>query len=226
MSGIAAEINSIGSLVHHLFHCLSGHELCPGENFRYQDVRPILPRNAESQIFSWLPLSLKPRLSPLAIPRAILTGPTRRAESLKLISNQASPVNFCLLEGHQPCTMFLRDPASTEATGRSAHDAGDSYAFHSGCIYWPSLRCWASSRRRKNCFYSRRKPTSGLFSRPKNERPRIAQSGAVLLGVLATVDKDRLLRPPRKILKEVERYTEEKAEAKKEAEALKLRNDC
>ena len=55
----------------------------------------------------------------------------------------------------------------------------------------------------------------------KNSGLRTSQSNVDLLGALQPVDRELAATTGEKYVKEVERYTEEKAEAQKEAEALK-----
>jgi hypothetical protein len=59
------------------------------------------------------------------------------------------------------------------------------------------------------------------FFQAKNSGLHGMQTGADMLGVLTTVDKEQAAALREKYLKEAARYAEEKAEAKKEAEALK-----
>jgi hypothetical protein len=59
------------------------------------------------------------------------------------------------------------------------------------------------------------------FFQAKNDGLRISQSNVVLLGALQPVDKEIAAAAREKYQKEVERYTEEKAEAQKEAQDLK-----
>ena len=59
------------------------------------------------------------------------------------------------------------------------------------------------------------------FFQAKNDGLRIAQSDVVLLGALQPVDKEIAATAREKYEKEVERYTEEKDEAQKEAQDLK-----
>src|SRR5208283_4755520 len=59
------------------------------------------------------------------------------------------------------------------------------------------------------------------FFQAKNSGLHGMQTGADMLATLAPVDKEQAATLREKYLKEAERYTEEKAEAKKEAEALK-----
>jgi hypothetical protein len=59
------------------------------------------------------------------------------------------------------------------------------------------------------------------FFQAKNSGLHGMQTGADFLGTFAPVDKEQAAALREKYLKEAERYTEEKAEAKKEAEGLK-----
>jgi Domain of unknown function (DUF4337) len=59
------------------------------------------------------------------------------------------------------------------------------------------------------------------FFQAKNSGMHGMQTGADMLGALTPVDKEQAAALREKYLKEAGRYTEEKAEAKKEAEALK-----
>ena len=59
------------------------------------------------------------------------------------------------------------------------------------------------------------------FFQAKNDGLRIAQSDVVLLSTLQPVDKEVAAAAREKYEKEVERYSEEKAEAQKEAQKLK-----
>ncbi|MGB2628598.1 MAG: DUF4337 domain-containing protein [Candidatus Acidiferrum sp.] len=59
------------------------------------------------------------------------------------------------------------------------------------------------------------------FFQAKNDGLRIAQSAVVLLSTLAPVDKEAAAAAREKYEREVERYTEEKAEAQTEAQKLR-----
>ena len=59
------------------------------------------------------------------------------------------------------------------------------------------------------------------FFQAKNSGLHGMQTGADMLATLAPIDKEEAAKLREKYLKEAERYTEEKAEARKEAEGLK-----